>query len=157
MSDRVGKKLISGGDVELALRLASMYELWYTPDCKLMHIIPARRTSRKYLMKINYGLGISQIYGDSMCWSGSYPAWFFVSIFDSVRPSIGVLLDTLKVLLRHCSASEVAITMSFVLGRWAGIWRMLWMNAEERQALLGCAKVVRESNSPQQQIEQVLR
>jgi glycosyltransferase involved in cell wall biosynthesis len=157
MSDRVGKKLISGGDVELALRLACMYELWYTPDCKLMHIIPARRTSRKYLMKINYGLGISQIYGDSMCWSGSYPAWFFVSIFDSVRPSIEVLIDTLKVLLRRHSASEVAITLSFVLGRWAGIWRMFWMNVEERQALLGCAKVVRESNSTQQQIEQVLR
>lgn len=156
MSDRVGKKLISGGDVELALRLASKYELWYNPNCKLLHIIPSRRTSKKYLMNINYGLGISQLYGDSMCWSGSYPAWFFVSVLDTTHPSIKVLIDTLKVLVRRRSGSEVAITLSFVLGRWAGIWRMFYMNEEERRALLGCAKVVFESN-PQSQIEQVLR
>lgn len=157
MSDRVGKKLISGGDVELALRLASKYELWYTPDCKLRHIIPSRRTSTKYLININYGLGTSQLYGDSMLWSGSYTAWFFVSIFDTIQPSIDVLVNTLKVLVRRRSAPEVAITLSFVLGRWVGIWRMFCMNVEERRSLLGCAKVVRESNSPQQQIEQVLR
>jgi glycosyltransferase involved in cell wall biosynthesis len=157
MSDRVGKKLISGGDVELALRLASKYELWYNPACKLLHIIPPRRTGIKYLIKINYGLGISQLYEDSMLWSGSYIGCFFVSIFKTIRPSLKVIFNILKVLVRRRSASEIAITLSFVLGRWAGIWRMFWMNVEERQALVGCAKVVRESNSPQQQIEQVLR
>lgn len=157
MSDRVGKKLISGGDVELALRLASKYELWYNPDCKLLHIIPSRRTTKEYLMNINYGLGISQLYGDSMCWSGSYPAWFFMSVLDTTQPSIEVLINTLKVLVRRRSGSEVAITLSFVLGRWAGIWRMFYMNKEERQALLGCAKVVCESSVPQQQIEHGLK
>jgi hypothetical protein len=92
-----------------------------------------------------------------MCWAGTYPAWFFVSIFNTIQPSVDVLIDTLKVLFRRRSATEVAITLSFVLGRWAGIWRMFWMNLEERQTLLGCAKVVHESNVPQQQIEQVLR
>jgi hypothetical protein len=92
-----------------------------------------------------------------MLWSGSYTAWFFVSIFDTIRPSIDVLINTLKVLVRRRPAPEVAITLSFVLGRWVGIWRMFCMNVEERRALLGCAKVVRESNSIQQQIEQVLR
>jgi hypothetical protein len=143
MTDRVGKKLISGGDVELALRLASKYELWYNPECKLMHVIPSMRISKKYLMKINYGLGTSQLYGDSMVWSGSYVAWLFVSIFDTIRPSVDVLINTLKVLLGRRSAPDVAISWSFVLGRWAGIGRMFCMNFQERQALLGCAKVVR--------------
>jgi GT2 family glycosyltransferase len=143
MTDRVGKKLISGGDVELALRIAAKYELWYNPECTLMHIIPLKRTSTKYLIDINYGLGTSQLYGDSMLWSGSYIAWLFVSIFDTIRPSVAVLMTASKVLIGSRSAPEVVITLSFVLGRWAGIGRMLGMNFQERRALLGSAKVVR--------------
>lgn len=146
MTDRVGKKLISGGDVELALRIAAKYELWYNPESKLMHIIPLRRTSKNYLININFSLGTSQLYGDSMLWSGSYIAWLFMSIFDTIRPSIDVLINTLKVLVRRRSAPEIAITLSFVLGRWAGIGRMFCMNFQERQSLLGCAKVVRQFN-----------
>lgn len=143
MTDRVGKKLISGGDVELALRLASKYELWYNPECKLMHIISSSRTSKKYLMKVNYGLGISQLYGDSMLWSGSYITWLFVSTSDTIRHSVDVLINTVKVLVGRRLAPEVAIALSFVLGKWAGIGRMLCMNVQERRALLGCAKVIR--------------
>lgn len=143
MTDRVGKKLISGGDVELALRLASKHVLWYNPDCKLMHIIPSRRTSTKYLINMNYGLGTSQLYGDSMLWSGSFIAWFFVSIFQTMRSSFEVVINTLKFLAGRRLAPEVAINMSFVLGRWVGIGRMLVMNFQDRQALIGCAKVVR--------------
>lgn len=143
MTDRVGKKLISGGDVELALRIAAKYELWYNPECKLMHIIPVRRTSTKYLININYGLGTSQLYGDSMLWPGSYISWLLVSIFDTIRPSLDAIINTLKVLVGRRSAPDIAISLSFVLGRWAGIGRMFCMNFQERQALLGCAKVVR--------------
>ncbi len=143
MTDRVGKKLISGGDVELALRIAAKYELWYNPECKLMHIIPVRRTTTKYLININYGLGISQLYGDSMLWTGSYITWLLVSILDTIRPSVDAIINTLKVLFRRRSAPESAINLSFVLGRWSGIGRMFCMNFQERRALLGCAKVVR--------------
>jgi glycosyltransferase involved in cell wall biosynthesis len=143
MTDRVGKKLISGGDVELALRLASKHVLWYNPDCKLMHLIPSRRTSAKYLINMNYGLGTSQLYGDSMLWSGSYIAWIFVSSFKTIRYSYDVVINTLKFLAGRRVAPEVAINLSFVLGRWVGISRMLAMNFKDRQALLGCAKVVR--------------
>jgi glycosyltransferase involved in cell wall biosynthesis len=147
MTDRVGKKLISGGDVELALRLASQYELWYNPECKLIHTIPSKRISTKYLMKINYGLGTSQLYGDSMLWSGLYIVWLFVSIFDTIRPSVNVFSNILKALVGRSSAPDVAIASSFVLGRWVGIGRMFFMNIQERKALLGCAKVVRSINS----------
>lgn len=143
MSDRVGKKLISGGDVELALRIASKNVLWYNPECKLMHIIPSKRTSTKYLINMNYGLGTSQLYGDSMLWSGSHIAWIFVSIFKTIRYSFDVVINTLKFLAGRRVAPEVAINLSFVLGRWVGIGRMLVMNFQDRQALLGCAKVVR--------------
>lgn len=142
MADRVGKKLISGGDVELALRLAAQSTLWYTPNCQLMHNIPPHRTSVDYLVKINYGLGISQLVGDAMLWSGSYLTWLSHSIRQTVRQSIEGGITILKLLARKRSLPEVAISLSFMLGRWGGIWRLLRMKAADRQALLGCARVV---------------
>lgn len=139
MTDRVGKKLVSGGDVELALRLAAQYPLWYTPRCKLLHLIPARRTSLNYLIKMNYGLGTSQIFGDSMLYPKSYPRWFWISIKRTIRPSVDVLITGLKVIAQKRSIQEVLISLSFVVGRWVGIGQMVGMDQATRQTLLGCA------------------
>lgn len=141
LDDRVGKKLISGGDVEIALRLAAKYELWYNPECQLRHFIPSWRTSEQYLMNINYNLGASKLYGDSMLWSGSYPGWLCVSVFDALRSSVDILIQALRVVTRRKLAIEVAINFSFLRGWWAGIWRMFCMNTEQRRVLLGSAKV----------------
>ncbi len=44
-ADRVGRKLVSGADVEIALRVATTRRpLWYTPECTLRR---ARRTGRR--------------------------------------------------------------------------------------------------------------
>ncbi len=139
LADRVGKKLISGGDVEITLRLAAKYELWYNPACQLKHFIFAKRTSKKYLMNINYGLGTSQLYADSMLWAGSYPALLWASGLGALRHSFYAFTQALKAALGRGSMVEVAITTSFVLGRWAGIGRMLRMNPQKRRDLLGCA------------------
>ena len=139
MSDRVGKRLVSGGDVEMALRIAAKYDLWYTPTCQLHHIIPAWRTTEIYLQKINYGLGTSQVFGDSMTWADSYFNWIYTSIQETLKASIAILIAAVKAQIQRRSAPEVAITWSFLQGKWAGIWRMLWLDAAERRSLLGCA------------------
>lgn len=139
MSDRIGKKLISGGDVEMALRIGANYKLWYSPACRLHHVVPAWRTTNAYLQKINYGLGTSQVFGDSMTWAGSYLKWFYVSTQETLRDSIKILIPALKAGIKRRSAPEVAITWSFLQGKWVGIWRMLWLDAEERRSLMGCA------------------
>lgn len=146
LSDRVGKKLISGGDVEIALRIAAKHDLWYNPECQLKHIIPVRRTSKEYLTAINYGLGISQQYADGMLWSGSYPAWLFVSVYYALRSSLGILIQALKVVIRRMKAVELLMNLSFVLGKWAGIWKMHRMNVQKRRGLLGCARVANLAN-----------
>ncbi len=141
LADRVGKKLISGGDVEIALRIASKAPLWYVPELKLKHIIPPRRTSETYLMKINYGLGSSQLFGDSMLWSGSYLTWLLVCIWNTLKATLGLFIPAFKVIIRRKAAIDVAIPFYFLRGKWAGIWKMFWMNPQHRQALLGCAEI----------------
>ncbi|CBN58338.1 MULTISPECIES: glycosyltransferase [Kamptonema] len=143
LHDRIGTKLISGGDVEIALRIyGAGYDLWYTPDCKLKHFIPARRTSQQYLIDINYGLGTSQVLGDSLLWSGSYRDWLLKFIWDAVKASQNIVIQSLRAALGRMNPAEVEINKSFVRGKWAGINRMIRMSPEERSSLLGRAKLV---------------
>jgi glucosyl-dolichyl phosphate glucuronosyltransferase len=45
LDDRVGRRLISGGDVEISLRLRGTgRQLWFTPDCVIRHLIQPGRT-----------------------------------------------------------------------------------------------------------------
>src|SRR5579883_711969 len=144
LNDRVGKQLISGGDVEIVLRIKGAgYDIWYNPACKLMHYIPAKRTEQKYLVNINYALGKCQLISDSMVWSSSYLTYFFESIFSTLYSSVGVLKQALKFALGrgHLEYADIAITWAFVRGKWAGIAQMLRMEVQERQDLLGCAKL----------------
>jgi glycosyltransferase involved in cell wall biosynthesis len=143
LQDRIGKKLVSGGDVELALRLGSKDRLWYNPNCKLNHLIPSQRTKFQYLLKINYGLGISQVLGDSLLWSSCDRSWFFVFVRQAIDFSADVLINSIKALFGRKSKAVAALNLSFLFGKWMGIWRLLTMNRQKRDRLLGCAKVIR--------------
>ncbi len=149
LSDRVGKQLVSGGDVEIVLRIRSAgYGIWYNPACKLMHFIPSRRTDPKYLVNINYGLGISQLMSDGLVWHSSYLTLLLVSVFSTFRSSIDVLVKALKIAVGrgNMEVAEIAINWAFVRGKWAGIGRILRMDVQERRGLLGSAKLVSSNN-----------
>lgn len=142
LQDRVGKKLISGGDVELALRLGAKYQLWYAPQCQLHHLIPPQRTTFSYLLKINYGLGVGQALADSLLWSDTKGNWLKQLFQPAQDFSMQVAKKSLKALLGKGSKANAILNLSFAWGRWIGIGRLILMNSEKRQQLLGCAKVI---------------
>lgn len=149
LSDRIGKKLVSGGDVEIVLRIRSAgYDIWYNPACKLMHFIPAKRTEHKYLVHINYGLGISQQMSDSLVWHSSYLSWLFESVFLSFLSTVNLLKQALKTALGrgYMESREIPIVWAFVCGQWAGILKIIRMDVQERQSLLGAAKLASSNN-----------
>jgi hypothetical protein len=78
-----------------------------------------------------------------MVWPSSYLTYFFESIFSTLYSSVGALKQALKFALGrgHLEYADIAITWAFVLGKWAGIAQMLRMEVQERQGLLGCAKL----------------
>jgi glycosyltransferase involved in cell wall biosynthesis len=80
LADRIGRRLVSGGDMEISLRIAAAHELWYNPACKLRHVIPARRMTREYLERMQIGLGASRHNAEALRWRGSYPTWFLYSV-----------------------------------------------------------------------------
>jgi len=139
LADRIGKRLVSGGDVELALRLGAKRPLWYTPDCQLQHVIPAYRISPRYLMRINAGLGVSKVYGDAMLWSGTYSALLRHSLEEGVRQIKAIAIDAVKALAGRRSKIAVAINAHFWWGWWKGLWQLWRMESYQRQAIIGSA------------------
>ncbi len=147
LEDRTGQQLVSGGDMEMTLRLhGAGHVLWYVPACELRHHIPLRRTSVGYLTRINYGLGVSQSHVDALCWPGTYPAWLLTAARGAFRMSAHVLRRAARHFLQGAPpAEEVAIDWSFTQGRWAGIATVLRMDVRKRRKLLGCAKTATEA------------
>jgi glycosyltransferase involved in cell wall biosynthesis len=145
LGDRVGEKLDSGGDVELALRVGAQGPLFYNPNCKLKHLIPADRISFDYLKRICYSLGTSKVLGDSMLQTSSYLAWLVRSSAWAFRYLANTLAHTVSVLLGRKSAKAIAIMLRFFLGYCAGIYLLVRMPAAKREKLLGCAAVQNEA------------
>ncbi|HEX6899168.1 MAG TPA: glycosyltransferase [Thermoanaerobaculia bacterium] len=138
LEDRIGKRTVSGGDMEIGLRIAARYEVWYNPDCRLRHVIPAHRLTREYLRRITFGLGASRHHAMALTWKGSYPAWLAYSALYSVGFAALGLFQ---------SIDDLRLAVSPVRGWWAAMGEMRRMDPAERRAMLGCAQAQRISTS----------
>ena len=140
VADRVGKSLVSGGDVEIALRIAgSGRELWYVPQCELHHQIPSRRTTLTYMVSMNRQLGISQSLTDALVLQGGSSLWFRQCAATAAK-QIAALPRLAARAVRHRNRrKEIWIQINFTLGRFFGFWRILRMPSSRRKALLGRA------------------
>ena len=137
LEDRKGGGLISGGDMEIALRVGSMYELWYNPECKLHHVIPARRMTREYVRGVTRGLGASRHNSEALKWSKTYASWLFYSAALALglgaRGVFEFTSDAFK------SGIDLKLAFSPAVGWCSAMRDMLLMNSAERRELLGCA------------------
>ncbi len=147
MSDRVGKKLVSGGDVEMALRIRGAgFPLWYHPGCQLQHVICARRICDAYLCRMNEGLGVSQTFADAMTWPRGFASWRLSALNQAARGVLELLPPAVKALAGRRSKRAVLASWSFARGRGAGVFAL--MRFKERRQLLGCANKPSQPRTP---------
>ena len=140
LSDRVGTQLVSGGDVELALRVASTGRaLWYVPDCELRHEIPARRTTRDYLVRIITGLGVSHSLALALTWGGLRRTWLLAAVRQAFRPFVELLRKVRRVRQGPDAQLDALLTASFEWGRWRGIARVAVLVVRGRCTFFGKA------------------
>jgi hypothetical protein len=138
-ADRIGERLVSGGDVEIALRLGARSELWYDPSCTLRHVITADRGTFSYLRRVVFGLGASKYFEDAMLWQGSYLRWQLASLARTGAIVRRIAREVRMVLVRRRSAADVLVRLSFLCGWFAGAWKLARRSSGERRAILGCA------------------
>jgi glycosyltransferase involved in cell wall biosynthesis len=141
LGDRKGGLLLSGGDMEMVLRIrAAGYELWYTPHCVIRHHIPARRTSLGYLTRINFGLGISQTWCDLLVCSRPYAKYMAATLAQILKGYLDSAKQAARVVRGSRNVEDFKITLSFANGRVAGFKQILWLNPGSRAEALGCAR-----------------
>jgi glycosyltransferase involved in cell wall biosynthesis len=140
MSDRVGRRLVSGGDVELALRVASTGRpLWYVPDCCIRHEIPARRTSSGYLVRIITGLGVSASFASALTWRGSRRGWAPAAVRSATTSLVDVVRRSRRAVRHRDARRDLLLAASFEWGRWVGIVRVTVLLARGRCTFFGRA------------------
>ncbi|MDQ3242971.1 MAG: glycosyltransferase family 2 protein [Gemmatimonadota bacterium] len=139
LADRVGRRPVSGGDMEIALRIAARYEVWYNPRCSLRHVIPVRRMSREYLRKILFELGASRHNADALTWRGSYSSWLPYSAALSAGFAVAGLARLGRGLVGPQERHDGPAALGPTLGWWSAMWTMLRMETSKRRRLLGCA------------------
>lgn len=151
LEDRKGGRLISGGDMEIALRVGSMYELWYNPACKLHHVIPKRRMSREYVRGVTRGLGASRHNAEALKWTGSYATWMPYSAMFALGFGVRSVFEFAQDAFQ--SGIDLKMAFSPALGWCSAMWDMFRMDACARSEMLGCAtnKERREDPIPLQE------
>jgi glycosyltransferase involved in cell wall biosynthesis len=147
LADRVGNKLVSGGDVEIVLRVAGGgRELWYVPSCTLRHFIPRHRTTLRYLTEINRNLGISQALADALVSEPRSSKWFIAPVSKFAKFATDLIRLVVTMARRQTPLPAVLIQASFVLGYLQGNLRILAMSPSRRSELLGRARPRSQKN-----------
>jgi glucosyl-dolichyl phosphate glucuronosyltransferase len=125
LADRTGRRLLSGGDVEIALRVAATGRpLWYVPGCHLDHVIPGHRTTMPYLVRIVRGLGVSSVLAGALTWRGSRRSWAGYVVGDLVRALVPLARATSRAYRGPVARHDAALAASYELGRWLGAARV---------------------------------
>jgi len=125
LADRIGQRLVSGGDMEISLRIAACgWDLWYTPDCVIDHVIPAHRTSPNYLKRLAFGLGISQIMVDALVCERGLVSCMRRSARSAARQTVYAMGSAIRDLVRGRDRRPSSIKLHFAFGNWAGIGKL---------------------------------
>ena len=133
LADRVGKRLISGGDVEIAQRiLGAGFPLWFTPDAVLRHRISRNRTSWHYLLRVMYGLGGSEALVSALIWSSDWRSWRRTAQWRSFK-------GLARPFRRRQGLIRTLAWISYGVGFARGVLACMTMVPTQRQALLGAA------------------
>lgn len=140
LADRAGQSLISGGDVEIALRIRSAgYELWYAPDAVMRHRMPPARATLRYLLRMCRALGATAAVVALLGWAGDFPAWR-KSVHGNAHQQFHDALRRLRSSVRrpHRLASALG-WLAMAIGYREGVRQVERMTPQAREAIQGKA------------------
>lgn len=117
LQDRVGAKLISGGDVEMVqrIRLAG-YRLWYAPRCILTHRIGPDRTRRRHVVSLAFGLGQGAARVSAVCSTLEKGAWKLEALRAAGKYSRWAMHLFQQALLQREDVTVAAAQAAFAAG-----------------------------------------
>ena len=142
LADRVGDRLVSGGDVEIGQRLLGAgFALRYHPGCVLDHRVASERAGRPYFFRLLTGLGASHALSGALVWGGTEAGWHR-HVRSERRRHVRWAARELALALRRRPGHGVTPALawaSFARGIDRGARTLDRMSPRDRAALLGAA------------------
>jgi glycosyltransferase involved in cell wall biosynthesis len=122
MSDRIGNKLISGGDVEWCYIVQlTGYKIYYHDDLKFKHLMPANRLTWDYYLRLKSGISYSAgpltsykiifIYGSTI----NSITYFFRYFFELLKVFINYLKFIIRSLILPRSYNQDTIDLANII------------------------------------------
>ena len=131
LADRLGKRLISGGDVEIAQRIRGAgHPLWFAPDAVLRHRIPTTRTSWQYLLRVNHGLGSSEALVSALGWPDDWRSWRHAARRRAAERFA-------RAFRQRTGLVATLARLSYAIGFVRGVRACTALSSADRRALLG--------------------
>ncbi|MCU0526666.1 MAG: hormogonium polysaccharide biosynthesis glycosyltransferase HpsE [Elainella sp. Prado103] len=94
LSGRIGQMMVAGEDIESVAHIQRAgWEIWYNPEMRMIHKIPARRLQRDYLIPMFQGIGLSRYITRMIGIPGwQRPFWLLAYLLNDLRKIISHLL-----------------------------------------------------------------
>lgn len=128
--DRCDRKLTSGGDIEIVLRIRKAgYELWYDPALQLQHYIPQKRMSAEYLYRLHRSFGESTnllllLAHDEKPTVAWRMGRVYASLENLLRQVLGLLIK--EVLLCRKASQNRLVLIQRAMGDLEAAYKLFW-------------------------------
>jgi GT2 family glycosyltransferase len=141
LEDRVGDRVVSGGDVEIIARVAGQgWELWYAPRCALRHVIPASRATRRRVLALTNGLGACSAHLEALWWTGGRFRFLGRALTGDFPGPLRIARSAVGAVVRRRDPAGPAFDAAFVAGRIRGVVSIVAAASERRRELFGAAR-----------------
>jgi len=140
LADRVGKRLVSGGDAEIAARVRGAgFELRYVPAAVMQHVMPPPRSRFGYLLRIAWALGASEPSLHLLGWPGDYADWKRFAAKERKRRFQQAIRGMWWTLRNRRGYRPALVWLVAARGFSAGIRQVKALSPAERSAVIGAA------------------
>jgi len=140
LEDRVGKRLVSGGDAEIAARVRGAgFKLRYVPTAVMQHVMPPQRASFRYLLRIAWALGASEASLRLLGWPGEYAGWKRFAAKEQTRRLRQALRGLWWSVRTRRELKSALVWLAAARGFSAGVRQVRALGPERRSAVIGAA------------------
>jgi hypothetical protein len=141
LEDRVGKRLVSGGDAEIAARVRGAgFALRYVPSAVMQHVMPPQRARFGYLLRIAWALGASEASLRLLGWPGEYVDWRRYAAKERKRRFGQAARGLWWSLRTGRELAPAVVWLAAARGFAAGVRQVKALSSERRAAVMGAAK-----------------
>lgn len=111
--------------------------MWYSPRCRIQHLINTSRISIPYMEKLHFGFGLAHPLLLGFKRRQSHSRWAIQLLGSIVRALLQLVARGLRSITQPAHLAEARLTCAYLCGTFYGIPHALRLAPQERRIWLG--------------------